>query len=454
MRTNRFDRVIAATLTFVMTCLMVSPGIAAANASTSEGTKKAPDSQKPLDGVRRNTKEAISNRDGRNDFSADELEQMRTVLLELVDANQLIASMFQVPNTPGKKVGNDDLTAEFDLARSQVVGLSANELTVYRRGLDPVKIHEKLVASVARLNESNARRGLRSSQITSTPTLPGISYFCNGTTPSTPMPVAPVDPQALSTADDVYFVAEGVRDIAQDGCNEVIVILGEGGNARALCLITDAIYLAAKVVNQKLHFCDNDYTASVVKANFDRLGHIHGDLEASVTNDNTNKDTIVNNDNANKTTIVNNDNANRDTIVNNDNSNTVAINNAITAALTSIIGNANANKDEVRNLLLRTQIEADLATADGAAFVALYETPSTVCMPALNPFGLSQVGIPTPTQCGLLDLVRAIVRQTIANVGARTNAQSFFNAAETFRAAGRYKEAYDSYRKAYKAAGK
>jgi hypothetical protein len=155
--------------------------------------------------------------------------------------------------------------------------------------------------------------------------------------------------------------------------------------------------------------------------------------------------TIVNNDNANTTTIVNNDNTNKDTIVNNDNANTAALTLLINTVRTQIIDNANANRDFLKNLILRTQIEADLASTDGSVFVALYETPSSVCTPsAATP----------PTQCGLLDLVRTIVRETIANVGAGTNAQSFFDAGDAHRAAGRFKQAYASYRQAYKAASK
>ncbi len=174
-----------------------------------------------------------------------------------------------------------------------------------------------------------------------------------------------------------------------------------------------------------------------------------------VNNDNANATTIVNNDNANKTTIVNNDNANKDTIVNNDNANTLALTNLINATRIEIINNANDNRDETNNLLLRTQIEADLSSTDGSTFVALYETPTNVCLPSLNKLGLPQIGaLSNPVQCGLLDLVRSIVRDTIANVGAGTNAQSFFNTGDTQKALGNYKAAYTNYRKAYKAASK
>lgn len=179
-----------------------------------------------------------------------------------------------------------------------------------------------------------------------------------------------------------------------------------------------------------------------------------------INNDNTNKTAIISNDNTNKDTIVLNDNNNKDKIVANDNTNRDLIIAEILKSKATIIADAHGNKDELKNLLLRTQIEADLSSTDGSAFVALYETPKSVCFSSLDEKGLAQSltlpgEAPVPViQCGLLDLVREIVRQTIANVGAGTNAQSFFNSAVAQQAAGKYKAAYASYRQAYKAAGK
>jgi hypothetical protein len=174
---------------------------------------------------------------------------------------------------------------------------------------------------------------------------------------------------------------------------------------------------------------------------------------AIVNNDNTNKNTIINNDNTNKDTIVTNDNNNKTTIVNNDNANTLALTNLINATRVEILNTVKDSKEESNNLLLRTQIEADLASTDGSTFVALYETPSNVCLPSLNQRGLPQIGaLSNPVQCGLLDLVRSIVRDTIANVNTSSTAAMFFAQGDAQRAAGQYKAAYTSYRKAYKAA--
>jgi hypothetical protein len=210
-------------------------------------------------------------------------------------------------------------------------------------------------------------------------------------------------------------------------------------------------------IQQQVTNSTNTITGAVTTSTNTITGVVTTATNTIVNNDNANKTAIINNDNANATNIVNNDNANRTTIVNNDNANALALTNLVNSALTQIISNANANKDEMKNLLLRTQIEADLSSTDGSTFVALYETPSSVCFPSLNSLGLPQSGIPSSTvQCGLLNLVRSIVSQTITNVGGSSAAQAQKDLADgdAQKAAGQYKAAYASYRKAYKTASK
>ena len=257
-------------------------------------------------------------------------------------------------------------------------------------------------------------------------------------------------------------------DITPDNCADGI----NAGITNTDIAIADAFRIAAEalqdVIPPPFNFVAVAATAATkgVVLAFQTLKNIKDDCEGnafqtdittqltnSVANDNTNTTNIINNAATNTTTIttavsnaqtaiVNNNNANTTMIVNNDNANT-----------TAIINNANANKDEMKNLLLRTQIEADLASTDGSVFVALYETPVTKCFPSLNSLGLPQTGLPANTvQCGLLDLVRSIVQQTIANVNTSSNAANFFAQGDAQRAAGNYKAAYASYRKAYKAA--
>jgi hypothetical protein len=173
--------------------------------------------------------------------------------------------------------------------------------------------------------------------------------------------------------------------------------------------------------------------------------HVTTNANTIVSNDNTNTTTILNKVELAKTVIADKIDANATAIINNDNANTLALTNLVNTALTTIINNANANKEELKNMLLRTQIEAALATPDSSSFVALYQTASTTCTASFA----------TPvTQCGYLDLVRIIVSETIANIGSGTNALTFLAAGDADRAAGRFKAAYANYQKAYKAAAK
>jgi hypothetical protein len=221
-------------------------------------------------------------------------------------------------------------------------------------------------------------------------------------------------------------------------CNEDI--LGENGSAACI-----PFAIAADVANgffDTSAWCSGEVTANQVDANFNRLGHIHDDLTAGITtivsNDNTNTANIVSNDNTNTANIVSNDNTNTANIVSNDNANRTLIINNDNANLATIISNANANKNELRDLILRTQIEADLATEPSAVTVALYALPAA--------------------QGGYLDLVKTIVTETIAKIqasgGSISNAQAFLSDANAANAAGDFKAAYSLYRKAYKAAGK
>src|SRR5436309_325977 len=91
-------------------------------------------------------------------------------------------------------------------------------------------------------------------------------------------------PTAVVIADDViFFIADVLRESAQDTCKEVIVALGEGGNTSLLCIPLDVIWIAAKAVNEGIHFCDDDLTGALTDASYKRLGAIHNDLAAVQT---------------------------------------------------------------------------------------------------------------------------------------------------------------------------
>ena len=236
-----------------------------------------------------------------------------------------------------------------------------------------------------------------------------------------------ISPEARYTQLIAMEVTSSILAAANFVCIESIL----GTNGAAACI---PLAIAASIANGfyvTSTFCAAEVTVNQVDANIRRLEHLHNDLRDGVTavvdNANTNTTAIINDANANTKTINVNNDTNTATIVLNDNTNTAAI-----------LANALANKNELRDLILRSQIEADLAMVDGAVVVAIYALPKA--------------------QGGYLDLVRTIVAESIARVAAAGsgvgNAPAMLLDGDTAKARGDFMAAYAAFRKAYKAAGK
>lgn len=371
---------------------------------------------------------------------AFDTEQFRGDLLQTVEAYQDLAKMTH---------GAQNL-ALIENARKRIESASDEDLAaLHPRASELATVKataEELRARVTRKQSQERPGNFTAKVLAGGEDLPSASYsFCGSS--RTDSAIAAASAAAL-------FTAETVREEASRACDETIVVLGEGGNGSLVCLITDAIYIVAKATNEALTFCDGDIDSAEIEGSYDRLGHIHDNIETSIANDNANTSTINGNVDSKAAAIVANDNANRNLInantntraaeiIANDNANRAAIIANANANRAAIIDNANANKNELRDLILRTQIEADLATADNATPLALYLTPGTLC---------------SGGQCGRLDLLRDVVANTLANVqaagGSLGGAQAFFDQGDAQRASGQFKAAYQSYRKAYKAAAK
>ena len=402
-------------------------------------------------------------------YPQDEIAETRSALIDLATS---IKEMSQL--APGRFA-----TDKLDQAIAQLTEVPDEVLVKLSKALNPSMMREEIGAvrttvseykmTLEKRREWRASRGEIIAKSTPFPTATGNCSTITFTVPpaptpfpgSTPIPTPNASPNATPTpqefgpdripvgvilaVDIVYFTAELVRDLAQDACSQSVL----GFNAEILCTIVDIVYVAAHAFQFGVHFCEDDLTGNVVDASYQRLFHLHNDLTAStasiINNAAANVTTIVNNDNSNKTTIINNDNANTTAIQNNDNSNTTNIMNNDNGNRTTIVNNDNANANLLHDLLLRTQIEADLAAPDNAIPLALFETPSTECS------GASPVN-----QCGELDFVRQIVAQTITRLGGSsiTQANAFLLKGDQYKVAGNYKAAYQQYRQAYKAAAK
>lgn len=410
-------------------------------------------------------------------YSSEELEALRSKLLEVVDTVKEFSDTLR----PGDVQSANNLS----LARTQIEQYSAKQLSDLRASLDPSKMNGGLQNARAVLDDFRPAiqayyastsqsalsiKGTYTENSVGFPTVDAPDAICQALVgagrPSSDIAIA---------ADTVYFAAK-VLDIALNrGCEQVVVagviVLGEGavggGNTSSLCIISDGILFAAEQARDKVQACDDDFTKRSIDAAVARLAHLHTDLDNSVANDNANKtiitgavttatNTITSNDNTNKNTIVTAISNSQGAIVDNANGNTTTLTTAISNTQTSIINNDNTNKNTIvandnansaalTNLLLRLQIEADLATNDSSSPVALFITPATTC------------GLSAPlNQCGLLGLVRQIVVQTISNLAAANPAQanSFLAKGDAYRNAGNYSAAYQQYRQAYKTATK
>ena len=102
-----------------------------------------------------------------------------------------------------------------------------------------------------------------------------------------------------------YQIVRTILAVAQFACLQVIV----GENAAAGCIALAIAADVAAIPLDQAEFCGGEEDSALLQGSYDRLDHIHTDLENAQA-------AIIANDNANTTTIINNDNANRDLIVN------------------------------------------------------------------------------------------------------------------------------------------
>jgi|ERR1051326_755293 hypothetical protein len=425
--TTRLDRLLAITLTVAISSLMFSGLSRDAYASPKKQkpkiVKTVPDEPDPFTPVPRTGDSPTGKQ-----YSPEQLEELRSKLLELVDTVKEFSDLL----LPEKS----DLANQLEQARKEFEQYSPQQLNLFRAAINPAEMNTRLGEARAALEEFRPvlepirQAKLRASKLqqSSSANMQIESAGLPDRADADSVCSALIGPGAPSSAliislDAVYLVAAGVRAGLSRGCNQVLVALGEGGNSSLACIAADVVFYAAQAVRNKVAACETDYTRRTVDANFDRLGHIHADLESSIANDNTNT-----------TAIITNANANKGDVITNANSNTTTITTAISNAQTTIVNNANANATMLRDLILRTQIEADLASTDGSAFVALYLTPGA--------------------KGGYLELVRSIVVQTIANIGGTNTGQAnaLLTKGDAYKTAGDYRSAYASYRLAYKKA--
>jgi hypothetical protein len=242
-------------------------------------------------------------------------------------------------------------------------------------------------------------------------------------------------PEAYGTR-IAFIVLEAARDVADRICAQSIGLLVAGGNASILCIPMDFAYIVGKSLHDNLAMCDGFIDAAEIEGTYERLGHIHGDLDAATFGGVSGHSSLVELDTelaAHVTALATHHTKISDKIA----ANQTALTNAIGEAGTAVLG-ATATHD--------ASIKAMLASS--SAFFKRLEIEEAL----LNQEREAVYYLPA-AHGGHLELARNIVEETIANVIASGesvfNADDLLNEADVHMGAGNYKMAFNYLGAAY-----
>lgn len=265
-------------------------------------------------------------------YSASELEQVRTQMLQLVDSIQTLAR-FAPPHVVNQ--------AALMKAKGQIQQMSYAQLNTLRQEVDPSQIASKLQQVQAGIQVAKAAGLQSAAPYNDANPLPVASEVCTGPGGTSAGP-SRIPVSVVIAADVVYFIAENVKDAAQDACKETVVVAGEGGNTSLACIAVDVIYVAAAAVNEGIHFCDDDVSAGEIDANYARLADVHTD----VNNVGTTLDTHI--------TTANTDIDNRIAAANAEIDNRISVLSALT---TMLVGDLSGQMGAATNKLVAGQYQ-------------------------------------------------------------------------------------------------
>lgn len=193
-----------------------------------------------------------------------ELEGFRTDLL----------SVTGVFSELGTILGNWEVQQAAADASDGIESMSLEDLAVFEEARSQIGLLRDSAQDlrdlmVARMSEAETNGGTRDP---ATPGFPDASYsgLCGSTRTNT---------EAFFAARIVLAVAQGVWTAASRACDEVIVAAGFGGNASLACIAADELLFAAQVVFDELANCDGDIDSAEVEGTYERVGHLHGDID-------------------------------------------------------------------------------------------------------------------------------------------------------------------------------
>ena len=143
MRSIRSNGYLAVVLTFSFLLVMAAPALAVVKMNDVVNEVR---NDTTVAATGKFIKESIKNRDGRKEFTAAELEEMRAALLGLLSTTYYATPLFDKGQASGQTADN---YAELN---AQINELSAVELTSFRKVLNPVLIQQRLRVALEKLN--------------------------------------------------------------------------------------------------------------------------------------------------------------------------------------------------------------------------------------------------------------------------------------------------------------
>ena len=217
------------------------------------------------------------------------------------------------------------------------------------------------------------------------------------------------------------YAVDALADTAARLCDQIIVVLGAGANAALLCIVTEILRAAAiGIVDHEL-LCADIITAAEVTGNYNRLEHVHGDLETAETN-------LTTEVNVNETKLID---------VTTDLAAHDANLNARADAIDQALGDQADFLEAFRALMLRLDIEMHLSETSTKA-ISSFRFPEAAG-------GYFET---------VADVVEEAIFQLLAAGQTVGRAQSLFGQAEDAATAGDYAAALDLFGRAYRQAVK
>jgi len=208
------------------------------------------------------TRNAGSAQDVAGDGKApwDGAATVRGELLDILNTYEIIAASH----------GLSDLETTAVATQERIAAASDSDLAVFAEAMPAIERLSRTAAELAAVVVPPAKGVPGATQSSGFPNA-NYSGLCGSDRNNT---------EAVFAAQVALQVAKGVWSAASRGCDEVVVIAGEGGNGSLACIVADEILFAAEAVLDDFKFCDDDINGAEIEGSYERLAHVHADVEA------------------------------------------------------------------------------------------------------------------------------------------------------------------------------